>query len=1078
MQPALQQRPPSYQSSSTVRNSSYPMAHEASDSDVSAPITELEPTDNREKGFQPINVRAGEVNGNASHHRREAQIPHQVAPLPQPPPQQQPPPQHQQQSAPQDLRQQILSRLAELEKLDSVRSEHRAHEIQRRHQEDEEIRIRRGHEDEWLRNKRAEADDLFAKSEQELDAEEDDLRRKLKLIKRGLPVDSPLPPTRVSSYIMATSPPTHPSPLAPNQPIRFDPFAKEPAAYPQHPAPPPPTGPASVPPSAPPIAAVPAKYQPPHQGQQSPHVQSPSMPYQSGHGHRPPHDHARPPSGPPPSHQPPPPVSGFAAVNRAPPSFAPVNAPIPAPVQTPMPPQPPPTQGPPPHPGLAPAPGTPVYNDPNSRNFQTHKHYSPMNPPPSLNKPPGVQRTETPPSVSAKRERGPSTHPYMYSEAFAKRHVKCDREDQYGRGIWHHDTSNTDRYIRCWHDNCGRMDWKTLHGFACHIVRRHDLPKGTLQGIQDCLEKYGVEVGTEGPPPPPTAPTPRAANRKPDPKPQQPSAVDDDDAMYSAPYRIQGATQEEYVYSSDSDSDEESREQPTPGMDTTREVPARDSEVKIENPHLPGRIPIEIESGRRSTTVASPEQSQRNFAPITILKLPRKAAQGAPNSQHQTNSPSLTHTTSTATPLATSSMPPPSAAPSSEDTLKLARAALQANDQRSQEDSDYVPSQSIVPETQESGFRVDQTIASTPAQTAQNGDTSTMAETVTNSASTFEPSSKETTMSTPFPSVPPLDHLANSPPIGYPNIKTDRPKTPPPNLSEQQAKNEPVSPYRARISIEGMARDAAKRMIRRDEEDSDYAETQEALANRPKSAGRSPRSARKSSFSETVGSSMVPDSMELDGQSSTPAKRGTKRPATSDSSASKQMNGTSPHKTRRTASRSLSGRTASPFSIHDESGGEAGSKSTSKTTIEDTDPTTNSTNDNEDSIHITQPPSRSGTLPTVAPASNSSSSHSKPRRHAATVASDKWSKLVTQPRVSTRGAAKEITMTMDEIRDSGTREKVKKLMEVVPGRSVVDCMDALDKSKRGFEGAVEMLMESIEGKAMRSGGGGRRTRRG
>lgn len=151
------------------------MAHEASDSDVSAPITELEPTDNREKGFQPINARAGEVNGNASHHRREAQIPHQVAPLPQPPPQQQPPPppQHQQQSAPQDLRQQILSRLAELEKLDSVRSEHRAHEIQRRHQEDEEIRIRRGHEDEWLRNKRAEADDLFAKSEQELDAEED-----------------------------------------------------------------------------------------------------------------------------------------------------------------------------------------------------------------------------------------------------------------------------------------------------------------------------------------------------------------------------------------------------------------------------------------------------------------------------------------------------------------------------------------------------------------------------------------------------------------------------------------------------------------------------------------------------------------------------------------------------------------------------------------------------------------------------------------------------------------------------------------------------------------------------------------
>lgn len=102
-------------------------------------------------------------------------------------------------------------------------------------------------------------------------------------------------------------------------------------------------------------------------------------------------------------------------------------------------------------------------------------------------------------------KRTPSTtHPYQMSEAFANRHHHCERVDGLNRGIW---TSYgvggtqenpvgpaTEMYLRCNHDGCSRIDWRTVHGLQCHIVKNHEQPKGTIGSLDKALEKYGVPV--------------------------------------------------------------------------------------------------------------------------------------------------------------------------------------------------------------------------------------------------------------------------------------------------------------------------------------------------------------------------------------------------------------------------------------------------------------------------------------------------------------------------------------------------------------------------------------------------------
>jgi hypothetical protein len=119
--------------------------------------------------------------------------------------------------------------------------------------------------------------------------------------------------------------------------------------------------------------------------------------------------------------------------------------------------------------------------------------------------PNGSDSADSTPTGNSSSKRTPSTtHPYQMSEAFANRHHHCERVDSLNRGIW---TSfgpggtaenptgpATEMYLRCNHDGCSRIDWRTVHGLQCHIVKNHEQPKGTIGSLEKALERYGVPI--------------------------------------------------------------------------------------------------------------------------------------------------------------------------------------------------------------------------------------------------------------------------------------------------------------------------------------------------------------------------------------------------------------------------------------------------------------------------------------------------------------------------------------------------------------------------------------------------------
>jgi hypothetical protein len=85
-------------------------------------------------------------------------------------------------------------------------------------------------------------------------------------------------------------------------------------------------------------------------------------------------------------------------------------------------------------------------------------------------------------------------HPPQYQlMKYDSKHNQCDLFDGLGRGIWTSD-DGVDMYLRCNHDGCRRMDWRTVHSLQCHIVKIHKQPKGTIGSLQMLLDRYGVPV--------------------------------------------------------------------------------------------------------------------------------------------------------------------------------------------------------------------------------------------------------------------------------------------------------------------------------------------------------------------------------------------------------------------------------------------------------------------------------------------------------------------------------------------------------------------------------------------------------
>ncbi|KAL9619710.1 MAG: hypothetical protein Q9160_005730 [Pyrenula sp. 1 TL-2023] len=994
------------------------------------------------------------------------------------------PPTHQ---SPDQIKGQILKRLQDLEELDSVRSRTRAELMKKRRERDEEIQLKRAREDEKRQRKRDLEDAIFAKSEQELDYEESvsdaarieckdlmyiqGLRQQLKRIKRGLPVDAPFPASRSVSFAAAppsVSPAENRSPFSSQtEPIRFDPFAKEP--------------PYSTPPQMPynEVRPIPIDVQASHHPRPVPFM----GPY------APPH-----------LPQPSPQAAAFAPINRNSSGFAPVNPPPPpAPVEivnrhvsTPLNPS--------------------HYEASNGPKFKAREHYSPMNPPPFPHRPPvGPPPAVVGPAISpgvTMTKRGPSTHPYMTSEAFAKRHVKCDRVDSEGNGIWHHGASNTDRYIQCNHDNCGRRDWKTLHGFACHIVRRHDMPKGTLQGIQDCLDRYGVDVNSIGAQQTTPLPSQNYTNALMTPitppvpgrvieKGRSPEDDDEDvDSMDDEPaYRMQGATpadyHEELIYSDDSNSEEAPKETVSNQSDKTE---AAKSEITKEDSPKPQPIPSDA-----SLYDATPKTTSPVAVPLSgsteslVSSIPGNVQQSVPppplvtsDISEDTNKPPEP---SSQAPSVPRSVPDPMGTPAASLDMKLALEVKRVNDKRSQLDSDYAESQTMTPQSPEP------TPATLPQVPRKSGS---------------RPSTAHSHQSSKLQEV---QNTKSPKPVASTSVSTTTPpRSPQQNRSIPPA---PESPYKQRVTMQGFAKDAVKRMDRRDLDDSDYADSQETNDTQTNpSTTQDPRSTEATISTKPI-NQPIPKAAVVSTK---------KRPATRDgpnSPTSLNRANAFPSKARRTSSRHNSISTSKTTSATIPSTPPVASSTLAQSALQG-----NSDTDDADSIIVTavRPASTmSAKSSTVAaeehPTTSTAGGHGggivgKTRRSAAANASKGWSTLVSRreaaaaekekerererEREHERDRHKDIkkedtsattpVMKLEDIASPRDREKIKRVLRVLsgPAGTVIEvkrAVEALERAGGREDEAIGRLLDDGAGSGGRDGdrdngrdGGGGRER--
>ncbi|OQD74109.1 hypothetical protein PENDEC_c012G06762 [Penicillium decumbens] len=152
----------------------------------------------------------------------------------------------------------------------------------------------------------------------------------------------------------------------------------------------------------------------------------------------------------------------------------------PEPRQTPLPvsqpqPQPPPSMAPP-----------------------AHLHPQPHHPPP----PPPPQHPIVPhdPSVGLGSIRRKQKYTIKNVEAWGERHGRPAAHDPSGRALWKRPSDGSLVYLTCPIQGCGKSDFVTLHGFMCHLTKKHK--DRTLGSQSRALEICGIVYDPNAPLPP------------------------------------------------------------------------------------------------------------------------------------------------------------------------------------------------------------------------------------------------------------------------------------------------------------------------------------------------------------------------------------------------------------------------------------------------------------------------------------------------------------------------------------------------------------------------------------------------
>ncbi|KAJ5938626.1 hypothetical protein N7466_001760 [Penicillium verhagenii] len=183
----------------------------------------------------------------------------------------------------------------------------------------------------------------------------------------------------------------------------------------------------------------------------------------------------------------------------------------PEPRQAPLPPVPQPQQAPPmpppthlhqPHQSHQPPHSSHQQHQPHASHppHQTHQPHQPHHAPPppqsqhhlvhhdSLNGPGSIRRKQK--------------YTIKNVEAWGERHGRPAAHDPSGRALWKRPSDGSLVYLTCPIQGCGKSDFVTLHGFMCHLTKKHK--DRTLGSQSRALELCGIVFDPNSPLPPVT----------------------------------------------------------------------------------------------------------------------------------------------------------------------------------------------------------------------------------------------------------------------------------------------------------------------------------------------------------------------------------------------------------------------------------------------------------------------------------------------------------------------------------------------------------------------------------------------
>ncbi|KAJ5133467.1 hypothetical protein N7526_004832 [Penicillium atrosanguineum] len=178
----------------------------------------------------------------------------------------------------------------------------------------------------------------------------------------------------------------------------------------------------------------------------------------------------------------------------------------PEPRQTPLPvsqPPPPPSMLPPAHMHPQSHPPHPPHQAHQAHQahppHQAHQPHQPHHPPPP---PPTQQHPIAPhdPSAGLGSIRRKQKYTIKNVEAWGERHGRPAAHDPSGRALWKRPSDGSLVYLTCPISGCGKSDFVTLHGFMCHLTKKHK--DRTLGSQSRALEICGIVYDPNAPLPP------------------------------------------------------------------------------------------------------------------------------------------------------------------------------------------------------------------------------------------------------------------------------------------------------------------------------------------------------------------------------------------------------------------------------------------------------------------------------------------------------------------------------------------------------------------------------------------------